>query len=245
MTGEEFLRQLNDMLADVTEEERREAVRYYEEYLRDAGPEQEQQVLAELGSPARVAAIIRANVPGSRAEPAQSAPAPEPEPPRIRGLAPDTAAYAGTGAAAAAQPAPAGAGRTLLWWLVLLVTSPVWLSVLAVVVSALAGVIGIFLGLAGVLLAVVLAGIICLFVGGVFAVMSLWGLAADLPNTLVGLASCLASMGIGFLLLALGWAVCGRGIPALMRALGRLLRAAGKGIAHTWTSLRRAVKGGD
>ena len=86
MTGEEFLRQLNDMLADVTEEERREAVRYYEEYLRDAGPEQEQQVLAELGSPARVAAIIRANVPGSRAEPAQSAPAPEPEPPRIRGL---------------------------------------------------------------------------------------------------------------------------------------------------------------
>ena len=92
MTGTEFLRQLNDMLADVTEEERREAVRYYEEYLRDAGPEQEQQVLAELGSPARVAAIIRANVPGSRAEPAPGAPAPEPAPLRIRGLAPDTAA---------------------------------------------------------------------------------------------------------------------------------------------------------
>ena len=243
MTGGEFLRQLNEMLADVTEEERREAVRYYEEYLRDAGPEQEQQVLAELGSPERVAAIIRANVPGSRPEPAPGAPAPEPAPLRIRGLAPDTAACTGTDAAA--QPAPAGAGRTMLWWILLLVTSPVWLSILAVVVSALAGVIGIFVGLAGVLLSVVLAGIICLFVGGVFAVMSLPGLAADLPNTLVGLAYCRASMGVGFLLLALGWAVCGRGIPALVRALGRLLRAAGQGIARAWASLRRAVKGGD
>ena len=164
MTGEEFLRQLETMLADVTEEERREALRYYEEYLRDAGADQEQQVLAELGSPARVAAIIRANVPGSRAQP-HSAPAPGPEPLRIRGLAPD-GVRAGTGAAAAAQPAPAGTGRTALWWILLLVTSPLWLSLLAVVVSALAGVVGLFVGLACVLLAVVLAGIICVFAGG-------------------------------------------------------------------------------
>lgn len=245
MTGEEFLRQLETMLADVTEEERREALRYYEEYLRDAGPDQEQQVLAELGSPARVAAIIRANVPGSRAESAGSPSAPDPAPPRIRGLAPDGAAYTGAGTAAAAPSAPASGGRTALWWVLVLVTSPLWLSILAVVVSALAGVIGIFVGLAGVLLSVVLAGVICLFVGGVFAVMSLPGLASDLPNTLVGLANCLASMGIGFLLLALGWAVCGRGIPALVRALGRVVATAGRGLGNAWASLRRAVKGGD
>ena len=243
MTGEEFLRQLDEMLADVTEEERREALRYYEEYLRDAGADQEQQVLAELGSPARVAAIIRANVPGSRAQP-HSAPAPGPEPLRIRGLAPD-GVRAGTGAAAAAQPAPDGAGRTALWWILLLVTSPLWLSLLAVVVSALAGVVGLFVGLACVLLAVVLAGIICVFAGGVLAVMSLSGMAADLPNNLMGLASCLAAMGVGFVLLAAGWAVCGRGLPALFRALGRVFGAAGRGLGSAWASLRRAVKGGD
>ena len=81
MTREEFLRRLNELLSDVTDEERAEAIRFYEEYLDDAGPEQEAQVLAELGSPEKVAAIIRANVPGSRVQPepqtaqAQSGPA--------------------------------------------------------------------------------------------------------------------------------------------------------------------------
>lgn len=67
MNRELFLRQLRTLLSDVTEEEREEAIRYYEEYFDEAGPEQEQALLAELGSPAKVAGIIRANVPGSRA----------------------------------------------------------------------------------------------------------------------------------------------------------------------------------
>lgn len=78
MTREEFLRRLNELLSDVTDEERAEAIRFYEEYLDDAGPEQEAQVLAELGSPEKVAAIIRANVPGSRS----------PRPPRPRAAPP-------------------------------------------------------------------------------------------------------------------------------------------------------------
>lgn len=67
MNREVFLRQLRTLLSDVTEEEREEAIRYYEEYFDEAGPEQEQALLFELGSPAKVAGIIRANVPGSRA----------------------------------------------------------------------------------------------------------------------------------------------------------------------------------
>ena len=70
MTKQEFLQRLSRLLADVTVEEREEALRYYEEYFDEAGPEQEQAVLAELGSPEKVAAIIKANVPGSRIPPA-------------------------------------------------------------------------------------------------------------------------------------------------------------------------------
>ena len=62
-----FLQQLRALLSDTAPEEREEAIRYYEEYFDEAGPEQEQAILAELGSPAKVASIIRANVPGSRA----------------------------------------------------------------------------------------------------------------------------------------------------------------------------------
>ena len=74
MTKQEFLQRLNRLLADVTPEEREEALRYYEEYFDEAGPEQEQAVLAELGSPEKVAAIIKANVPGSRIPPRYQAP---------------------------------------------------------------------------------------------------------------------------------------------------------------------------
>ena len=76
MTREEFLQRLDKaLLAQVTEEERAEAIQFYEEYFSEAGPEQEEAVLAELGSPEKVAAIIKANVPGSRAEQAAEQPA--------------------------------------------------------------------------------------------------------------------------------------------------------------------------
>lgn len=75
MDRQQFLRQLSALLSDITPEEREEAIRYYEEYFDEAGPGQEQAILAELGSPAKVAGIIRANVPGSRAaKPASNAP---------------------------------------------------------------------------------------------------------------------------------------------------------------------------
>ena len=62
MTREEFLQRLDKaLLAQVTEEERTEAIQFYEEYFSEAGPEQEEAVLAELGSPEKVAAIIKAN----------------------------------------------------------------------------------------------------------------------------------------------------------------------------------------
>lgn len=89
-----FLQQLRALLADTSAEEREEAIRYYEEYFDEAGPEQEQAVLAELGSPAKVAAILRANVPGQAAKPGQSG-----------------AGRAGQGNTPPASNAPDGAGR--------------------------------------------------------------------------------------------------------------------------------------
>lgn len=101
MTKQEFLQRLEVQLADVTEEERAEAIRFYEEYFDEAGPEQEQKVLLELGSPDKVAAIIKANVPGSRAEPrAAEQPAAEKSAPQLTLEGPDWAA--------ARQPEQAG-----------------------------------------------------------------------------------------------------------------------------------------
>ncbi len=59
------MEQLSRMLSDIPETERLEALEYYENYFDDAGPEQEAQVIQELGSPGKVAAMIKAEVKGS------------------------------------------------------------------------------------------------------------------------------------------------------------------------------------
>ena len=62
MTREEFLAALRQELVNVSEEERDEALKFYNEFLDEAGPDQEQKVIEELGTPHRVANIIRANL---------------------------------------------------------------------------------------------------------------------------------------------------------------------------------------
>ncbi|RKI30680.1 DUF1700 domain-containing protein [bacterium 1xD8-6] len=60
MNKEIFLRELRRFLADIPEEEREQALTYYEDYFEDAGPENEQKVIQELGSPIDVAKQIKA-----------------------------------------------------------------------------------------------------------------------------------------------------------------------------------------
>lgn len=58
MTRKEFLSQLEQALQGMPAEECRRAVEYYENYFDEAGPENEQEVLQQLGAPEKVAADI-------------------------------------------------------------------------------------------------------------------------------------------------------------------------------------------
>ena len=62
MDRAQFMRELESLLADIPETERREALEFYENYFDDAGPENEVSVIRELGSPQKVAAIIKADL---------------------------------------------------------------------------------------------------------------------------------------------------------------------------------------
>ena len=59
MDRKEFMKQLSDLLKDLPSEERQEALDFYENYFDDAGAENEEQVLRELGSPSKVADTIK------------------------------------------------------------------------------------------------------------------------------------------------------------------------------------------
>lgn len=62
MNREEFLRRLERLLSDIPESERREAMEYYQNYFEDAGPENEASIIEELGSPQEVASSIKKNL---------------------------------------------------------------------------------------------------------------------------------------------------------------------------------------
>jgi len=60
MTRKDFMTELRDRLSRLSEDERNAALSYYEEYFDEAGPEREQDVIRELGSPASLASRILA-----------------------------------------------------------------------------------------------------------------------------------------------------------------------------------------
>lgn len=62
MNREEFLKELEFLLQDIDEEERIEALNYYNDYFDEAGKENEWDVIRELVSPERVAATIKSGL---------------------------------------------------------------------------------------------------------------------------------------------------------------------------------------
>lgn len=64
MKKDEFLSQLEYLLQDIPEEDKRDAIDYYRDYLEEAGPEREEDVLREFGSPERIASMIRVDLMG-------------------------------------------------------------------------------------------------------------------------------------------------------------------------------------
>lgn len=223
MTREEFLRRLNELLSDVTDEERAEAIRFYEEYLDDAGPEQEAQVLAELGSPEKVAAIIRANVPGSRVQPepqaaqAQSGPA---APGAGAAAAIPLPPYARPGAVPPAPPRKGMSDRTILLIILAVVLFPLWIGLAGTIFGILMGLVGAAFGL---------------FFGGVGTVVGIVAvLAANTPAAFgAGIPVGLFMVGLCLLALALGVAL----ITAAVWLVAWLLPACWRLAKRAWRAL--------
>lgn len=62
MSRFDFMRRLESLLSDIPVEERNEALKYYNDYFDDAGVDNEDNIISELGSPERIASIIKADL---------------------------------------------------------------------------------------------------------------------------------------------------------------------------------------
>ena len=171
MNRADYMAALRRALSVLPEEERANALRYYEEYFDDAGPENEAKAIEELGEPAKVAAQILADYRELTAVPHAQ---PIKEKRRWRGISPLLLIVLVLLAIPIGLPLVFGAGATVLGVL------------LAIVVTVLAVIFAVLLILYGIPLALICGG-------AVIALLSctLWATPANALVTLGnGLAAC-------------------------------------------------------
>lgn len=224
MNREEFMRRLGQLLSDISEEERQDALDFYRSYFEDAGEGNEASILRELGSPEKVAEDIKRNLgavevvktkedtgAGSRkehrSEEADSAEQFYGKNPYGSGSYGKTgnssngASYAGgsygsmSGQEAMNQFRQEKKKNTVLWVILVILTSPIWLTLLIVIASLLLGVLACIFAIA-VCVVVMMAA--CLFAGFLIAGAGIGYMIST--NVAVGLGV----LGGGLLVIALG-----------------------------------------
>lgn len=205
MTRREFMQRLENLLLDLPDNERREAIQYYNDYFDDAGPENEAKVIQELGSPELVAHTIRTD-------------------------ASENGAYTEHGYEDRRFDRPTPSVRTpkkpnlwktaciiLLCLILIPIIAPIFLAILMVFVSVLLGIVGITVGIVVASIALPLSGI--LLIGyGIWRLFLLPGMGL----TLSGIGCILLAVGILLFLLTV-WIIrvllplCLRGIISFIR----------------------------
>lgn len=143
MNRADYMAALRRALSVLPEEERANALRYYEEYFDDAGPENEAKAIEELGEPAKVAAQILADYRELTAVPHAQ---PIKEKRRWRGISPLLLIVLVLLAIPIGLPLVFGAGATVLGVL------------LAIIVTVLAVIFAVLLILYGIPLALICGG---------------------------------------------------------------------------------------
>ena len=170
---------------------------YYQNYFDDAGVEQEQTILEELGSPEKVAESIKRDLFGENYD-----------------------AYV-----KAKQEKQQRENRTLrniLIVVALVLTFPIWIGLVALAFGIL---VTVFAGLFGVAVAVIAVVAACLFAGVAVTVIGMIKAVAGFPAVgLIVIAGGLLVFMIGILgVVALVW-IFGRIFPWLIRAIVRLCK---------------------
>ncbi len=210
MSRAEFMSKLRQALSGLPDEEIANALRYYEEYFDDAGPEREYEAAEELGDPQKAADQILADYREVATVPPRNDTS--------------TGTNANTGTApqgATTQSAPRKKGINPILLLILI------LFALPIIIPLGAVLMGLLLTAVAVLavIGIVIAAIpVCMLVAGVaFVVFSffVWNHPA---SALVTLGSGLGLLGVGILAALLLIKLCTLFVPPLFRGFIAILR---------------------
>ena len=222
MNREQFMSELARFLENIPENERKEALAYYEDYFNDAGPEKEEQVIAELGYPYKVAENIKEGLRGNMGY-------------QNTGAGYQNAGYQhiGTQNVYAGNSAPAaktGSEPLPTWAIVLIVIACILLSpaILGAVASLFGVIVGIFGTLIGLIVALFVGGVALVVAGGVVFVSAFPTMLASgfVGIFLIGLS--LLLIAIGILLVMSGVWICGWALPTFVKWIVKTCRKLSK-----------------
>ena len=207
MKREEFLKQLEQLLDGISEEEKADALAFYRSYFEDAGEENEESVIAELESPEKVAQSIKKNLGMEKENGSYGMPADQ-NPEWNKN---DDDMFVKSEEA----PKEKKGGWSAAAIVLVVLTSPLWLTLLLVVASLLLAVVAILFGIAVAVVAVmaslVFAGF--LLIGFGFSTLFTGGVAVGLGLTGAGILAVLLVVWVSGVFLP--WAV--RGIIGLCK----------------------------
>lgn len=229
MNRQEYIGRLRHLLGDLPEEEREEAIQYYEDYFEDAGFENEEKVIRELGSPEKVALMIREGIRGEEtgaeyAETGYTETRYDDRKMPVDYTAMENGGWSGQDGNCGGSQRP-WSSRRLKVILILLIICVGFSTVIPVVGGVILGIIGVIAGIFGIFFAFVLAAF-CI------AAVGLMLLVAGIPFMISSLSTGLMIMGTGLILLAVGILstvfsirLCKVMIPAIFRGIVRIARS--------------------
>lgn len=210
-----FMDRLRELLSDITEAEREEALNYYEDYFDDAGVENEASVIEALGSPEKVAATIKEGLndnDGTSGEYTEN------------GYTNGTYGNKEEVVARTLSSEERGFGRkrglSNGMLIVLLILCLFALPILGpLTLGIVSAIFGILCAIAGVLFAVLLAGIGIAIAGVALVVAGIVTLFATPVVGILLVGAGLIAAGIGILLTMLGIWIVAKVIPLLVRGI--------------------------
>lgn len=241
MNRQEFMRELEHLLRGIPENERIDALAYYNDYFDEAGAENEYQVIQELGSPQQVAQTILADYGSETKANRQDYCSPEQESRADYGQAQSSYEYqtneqsnpysTRTNPSGTEKKQGMSKSTKILLIVIAILTFPLWIGVVAGlfggVVGLLGGLFGTVVGLGGAGIGLLVGGVAC-FVAGILRLFTLP--IEGLVITAVG--AILIAIGL-LLVLLISWILI-KWLPKLIRAFVQWIRG-----------LRKPQEGGD
>lgn len=208
MTKNEFIAALRAKLSMLSEDEREDAVQFYEEYFDEAGPENEQAVIQELGSPDAVAEKILSGE-GKVVQ---------------RG-------WQNGGSTQHPHKKSQKSGNILLWVLLAIITSPIWGTVLMMLISAMFAVVAVIASVVLMTLALFVASLVSLGV-------AVWLIPQQPLNGLMVLSVGLIGLGGILVVTPLLMLLVKKGLPALSRGWKKMWNWVKKNAENAWAKIK-------